>query len=282
MYPQLIFQGESVVRKMHALSIAVLLLAAAPLSAGVALDMVTTDASGQIIEAMKVYAQSGKIRMDGVGQPADEQMSMIFLGEEFLVLDHSKQTYIVVDAAMIAEVGAKMEAAMQKMEAQLANMPPEQRAMVEEMMQGQMQGLMGAEPETRIPPRVDRSGAGTWESKPCTQYAVHKGAEQTQEICATPLDDIRGVGEAMSAFANMAGFMNKLSESMPEPMGSAMAENPMELIDQIDGFPVRRTDFENDQIISETTLEGVVEQALDESLFAIPADYTEQDPFAGQ
>jgi len=282
MYPQLIFQGESVVRKMHALSIAVLLLAAAPLSAGVALDMVTTDASGQIIEAMKVYAQSGKIRMDGVGQPADEQMSMIFLGEEFLVLDHANQTYIVVDAAMIAEVGSKMEVAMQKMEAQLANMPPEQRAMVEEMMQGQMQGLMGAQSEKRIPPRVEQIGAGQWESKPCTQYAVYKGAEKTQEICAAPLDEIQGVGEAMSAFESMAGFMNALSESMPEPMGSAMAENPMELIDQIDGFPVRRVDFSYGQIISETTLEGVVEQVLDESLFAIPANYTRQDPFTGQ
>lgn len=269
-------------RKMHALSIAVLLLAAAPLSAGVALDMVTTDASGQIIEAMKVYAQSGKIRMDGVGQPADEQMSMIFLGEEFLVLDHANQTYIVVDAAMIADVGSKMEVAMQKMEAQLANMPPEQRAMVEEMMQGQMQGLMGAQSEKRIPPRVEKIGAGQWESKPCTQYAVYKGAEKTQEICAAPLDEIQGVGEAMSAFESMAGFMNMLSESMPEPMGSAMAENPMELIDQIDGFPVRRVDFSHGQIVSETTLEGVVEQVLDENLFAVPADYTRQDPFAGQ
>jgi len=269
-------------KMMKVLLIAFWFMAATPLSAGVALDMVTKDASGQTIEAMKVYAQSGKIRMDGVGQPADEQMSMIFLGEEFLVLDHGNQTYIVVDAAMIEEVGLKMDAAMQKMEAQLANMPPEQRAMVEEMMQGQMQGLMGAEPETRIPPRVEKTGVGQWESKPCTQYAVYEGAEKTQEICATPLDAIEGVGEAMSAFKSMAGFMNTLSESMPGPMGSAMAENPMELIDQIDGFPVRRADFSYGQIISETTLEGVVEQALDESLFAIPADYAQQDPFAGQ
>ena len=269
-------------KMMKFVLLAVWLIAATPLSAGVALDMVTKDASGLTIEAMKVYAQSGKIRMDGVGQPAEEQMSMIFLGEEFLVLDHENLTYIVVDAAMIEEVGSKMEAAMQKMEAQLANMPPEQRAMVEEMMQGQMQGLMGAEPEARIPTRVDRIGAGTWESKPCTQYAVYKGTEKIQEICSASLDEIQGVGEAMKAFANMAGFMNKLSESMPEPMASAMAENPMELIDQIDGFPVRRVDFEHDQIISETTLEGVVEQALDESLFAVPADYTQQDTFAGQ
>ena len=86
----------------------------------------------------------------------------------------------------------------------------------------------------------------------------------------------------MDAFTSMARFMNDLSESMPEPMASAMAENPMELIDQIDGFPVRRVDFTNGQIHSETTLEGVVEQALDESVFAVPEGYTEQDLFEGQ
>ncbi len=171
---------------------------------------------------------------------------------------------------------------MRQMEAQLADMPPEQRAMVEEMMRGQMQAMMGGNPEDRIPPRVEKTGAGQWESKPCTQYAVYEGAEKTQEICAAPLADIQGVGEAMEAFTNMAGFMNQLSDSMPEPMASAMAENPMELIDQIDGFPVRRVDLMNGQVLSETTLEGVVEQALDESVFAVPEGFTEQDLFQGQ
>lgn len=269
-------------KKMQAVSIASLILMASPLHAGVALDMVTRDASGNTIEAMKVYAQSGKIRMDGVGQPADERMSMIFLGQEFLVLDHSDQKYIVVDADMIAAVGSQMEAAMRQMEAQLADMPPEQRAMVEEMMRGQMQAMMGGDQEARIPPRVEEIGAGQWESNPCTQYAVYEGGEKTQEICASPLADVHGVDEAMEAFTSMAGFMNDLSESMPEPMASAMAENPMELIDQINGFPVRRVDFTNGQVFSETTLEGVVEQALDESVFAVPEGYTKQDVFEGQ
>ena len=146
-------------KNLQAVSIASLILMASPLHAGVALDMVTRDASGNTIEAMKVYAQSGKIRMDGVGQPADERMSMIFLGQEFLVLDHSDQKYIVVDADMIAAVGSQMEAAMRQMEAQLADMPPEQRAMVEEMMRGQMQAMMGGDQGVRIPPRVEEIGA---------------------------------------------------------------------------------------------------------------------------
>ena len=158
-------------KMMKVVLIAFWLMAAAPLSAGVALDMVTKGPSGQTIEAMKVYAQSGKIRMDGVGQPADERMSMIFLGEEFLVLDHSEKKYIVVDADMIAEVGSQMEAAMQSMQAQLADMPPEQRAMVEEMMQGQMQGMIGAGSEPPAPPRSIAKRTGGSSAEPTRRPA---------------------------------------------------------------------------------------------------------------
>ena len=58
-------------------------------------------------------------------------------------MDHKDKSYIVMDEAMLDEVSAQMSEAMKEMEAQLASMPPEQRAMVEQMMKGQMQGMTG-------------------------------------------------------------------------------------------------------------------------------------------
>ena len=265
-----------------ALSIAILTFAATPLYAGVAMDLVTKDASGAATEAMKVFAQSGKIRMDDVAQSSGEDMSMIFLGQKFIVLSHSDKTYIVMDEAMVAELGSQMSVAMQQMEAQLAGMPPEQRAMVEQMMKGQMQGMMGGDAAAPPKPTVKRTGSGQWQGQPCTEYTVYEGGEKTQEICAAPLGDIGGADEALRAFENMAGFMNKLADAMPEPMASGMGENPMGLIDQINGFPVRTVDFVNGQASYETTLESVVELALDDSIFAPPAGYTQQKPFTGR
>ena len=257
-------------------------MATARLYAGVAMDLVTKDASGATTEEMKVYAQSGMIRMDDVAKSSGEDMSMIFLGQKFIVLSHSDKTYIVMDEAMVSEMGSQMSAAMQQMEAQLAGMPPEQRAMVEQMMQGQMQGMMGGDAAAPPPPTVKRIGSGEWQGQSCIQYAVYEGGEKKQEICAASLGDIDGAEEALLAFKNMAEFMNKLADAMPEPMASGMGENPMGLIDQINGFPVRTVDFADGRTSYETTLESVVEQALDASIFAPPAAYTQQDPFAGR
>ena len=257
------------------------LLFGSPLLAGVEMDLVTKDAAGAVTGQMKLYAQSGNIRMENVGGSSGEDMSMIFLGSEFIILDHANQKYVVMDEAMVAEVGTQVDAAMQQMQAQLASMPPEQRAMVEQMMQGQMAAMMGTDDDTPAP-SVEETGSGQWQGAACTQYSVYEGGEKTQEVCAAPLAAVEGADEAMQAFESMAIFITSLADSMPGSLGAAMAENPMGLVDQFDGFPVRTVDFSGGEVLSETTLESVIEKNLDPALFVAPDGYTRRDPFSGQ
>ena len=254
---------------------------ATPLFAGVEMDLVTKDAEGAVTESVKLYAQSGKIRMEDIGDTSGKEMSMIFVGQEFIVVDHTEQSYIVMDEEMVAALGAKVNDAMAQIQAQLADMPEEQRAQIEQMLAGQMAGMMN-ESEQAPAARVEQIGVGTWQSAECTQYAVFEDFDKTQEICAAPLGDIEGADEVMLAFKNMAKFVNTISESMPGALGANMAQNPMGLIDQIDGFPVRTIDYLDGSLMSVTTLESVQDMSLDPGLFAIPEGYTQVDPFAGQ
>lgn len=259
------------------------LIAATPVYAGAEMDMVTKDASGVTIETMKVFAQAGMIRMDDNGNSPNERSSVLFRDQEFVMLSHNDRSYMILDEATMARVGSEVDAAMQQMQAELAGMPPEQRAMVEQMMKGQMGGMMGGqEAPPPPPPTIQKIGSGEWKSESCTQYAVYDGGQKTQEICAAPLGDVDGSDEMMRAFKNMAAFLRKIAESMPGPMAASMAENPMGFMEQIQGFPVRTVQFENGQVSTETTLESVIDRALEEALFGIPADYTRQDPFAGR
>jgi hypothetical protein len=252
-----------------------------PLYAGVEMDLVTRDASGATVESVTLYAQDGKIRMEDIGDSSGKEMSMIFVGQEFIVIDHSDQSYIVMDEAMVAEMGAKVNDAMEQIRAQLADMPPEERAVIEQMMTGQMGAMMDSAEES-LPTRVEETGSGSWQSGDCTQYAVYVGDEKTQDICAAPLSDIDGADEAMQAFRNMAKFINSMADSMPGSFGESMAENPMGLMEEIDGFPVETADYANGEKVSETTLEAVEDKALEASLFAVPEGYRQVDPFAGQ
>ena len=263
-------------KKLVATSISTLLLLSPLAFAGVVMDLVTMNASGLETDRTRIYAQGEMIRMDEVS--GDEAAgSMIFLGNEFLYVDHQDKSYIVMDEAMLDEVSTQISDAMKQMEAQLASMPPEQRAMMEQMMKGQMQGMTAQQAPSPSAPRVEAKGSGEWKSYNCRQYAVYEGAEKVQDICAAQLDDVDGADDVIETFRNMAAYMTKMTESMP--MGSDDRINPGELMDEIDGFPVHTIDYENGAVVGETSLDSVTEQDLDEGMFAAPEGYRRQDPF---
>ena len=246
---------------------------AAPAYAGVAMEMVTVNSNGEEQYRTQFYAQNDKIRMDNGPSAGKPEMSTIFLGNEFVVLDHRESRYYVIDEAMIDEVSAQLNAAMQEMEKQLASLPPEQRAMAEQMMKGRMQGMMGDSQEAK--PRVEAVGTGKWRTSSCKQYAVYEGGRKTQEICAASLGAIEGSAEAMQAFRNMAAYLKKMTESLP--MAGSAGPNPGELLDEIDGFPVVTTQYAGGKVADVTTLESTSNQDVDEALFMIPDGYTKLD-----
>jgi len=266
-------------RKSVAISISTLLLLSPLAFAGVVMDLVTMNASGQETERSRIYAQSGKIRMEQ-SDGNETSATMIFLGNEFLYIDQREKSYIVMDEAMLDEVSAKMNEAMKEMEAQLASMPPEQRAMVEQMMKGQMQGMTAQQAPSSSGPRVEATGSGEWKSYKCRQYAVFEGAEKVQDICAAELDEVDGADEVIETLRNMAAYITKMTESLP--MRSDDRINPGELMDEIDGFPVHTIDYKNGVVARETSLDSVTEQDLDEGMFAAPEGYRRQDPFGSR
>ncbi len=243
------------------------------------MDMVIRDATGQETGRFIIYAQSSMIRIDDVSAERSDG-SMIFLGDRLLYLDHRNKSYIVIDEAMLDDVSAQINNAMAEMEKQLAGLPPEQRAMVEQMMQGKMQGLMAQAGASKADPRVESLGSQRWQSYACEKFAVFEGDAKTQEVCAADLDAIDGADEVMQAFRTMATYITQLAESMPMMANENM--NPGELMDQFDGFPVYTVDYVNGQPVEATSLESVTEKKLDTSLFAAPEGYRREDPFAGQ
>lgn len=257
------------------LSLVTLSLLSPLVHAGVVMDMVSRDSSGLETDRSKFYSQSKMVRMDQ-GEDGDVENSMIFLGDHFVYLNHRDKSYIVMDEEMLEQVSTKIDDAMKEMEAQLANMPPEQRAMVEQMMKGRMQGVMGQQREKAPEPRVESMGTSKWQSYKCKQYAIFEGPEKTQEVCAAKLDEVDGADEVMEAFVGMAAYIEKMTESLPMMENDGL--NPGELMKQIDGFPVHTVDYVNGKAEREMSLDSVVEEDLDPNLFVVPKDYRREDP----
>lgn len=259
-------------KKSTALLILVVTCASPHLPAGVVLEMITRDTSGTKTETSTIYAESGKARLDNLGGNSNSETTMIFRDEQMLMLNHQEKTYVVIDEAMFNQMNAQMSDVMKQMEAQLANVPPEQRAMMEQMMKGHMKTLAPAQQQV-APLRIDAVGSGSWNSYSCTLYAVHNENEKVQEICAASMDQIEGSDEVVGAFSKMAEFMNKLMASVPGAYAAGMAGNPTEMMDRIDGFPVHTRHFVNGQLRQEVSLESATAQELDPVLFSPPGDY---------
>jgi len=183
-----------------------------------------------------------------------------------------------MDEAMLAAMSSKLKDAMAQMEAQLAKMPPEQRAMAEQMMKTQMAAFENM--ESAPPPRVEPIGPGEWEGTPCTRYAVFDGPDKSQDVCAAPLNQVEGAADMMQALMGMAQFVQKLSESLPGPLAASLSANPGAVIDQIDGFPIHSVDYRLGEPVGESRLESIKELELADSEFAAPDGYRLEDPFS--
>ncbi|MDJ0814182.1 MAG: hypothetical protein QNJ23_10660 [Woeseiaceae bacterium] len=249
--------------------------------AGVVLDIVTKDMAGKEQERSQIYAQDGFLRLDSDGGPFAADVSLIFDGSRFLVIDHGEKTYIIMDEAMLTRMTDKMNEAMEQMKAQLANMPPEQRALAEQMMQSQMGGMMG-DSVPSPPPRVEVTGNGEYGGRACTMYDVYENNIKTQEICSAPLDKVEGAAEMMATFRGMAKFVKKLSESLPGPLGSSFNEHPGMVAELINGFPIHTVEFRMGKPDSEIVMEVIREEPLAAAKFKAPDGYQLQDPFGGR
>lgn len=246
--------------------------------AGAEMEILTKNPSGQEQRHTKIYAQSNMIRMDEIVS-SKSKGSMIFLNQKFLYLDHEQKQYMVIDKTMLDQVSAQISKAMAEMEKQLAGMPPEQRAMVEQMMKGQMQGMMGKSSSPQPAPRVESIGSGEWQSYDCEKFAVFEAGRKTQEVCAADLVEIDGIEDVMEGFRGMTAYIEKMAESMPMMANDGF--NPGEVLALVNGFPVHIIDFANGKIVAESSLESVTEKDLEPELFTAPVGYTRMDPLGG-
>src|SRR5262249_30265987 len=125
-----------------------LILAASAAHAGAYLEMNHVDLTQPKAKprSMKVWAQDGRSRSES-GE-ADAGFS-ILKDQKLYVVQPKEKRYRVIDKAAVDHMGQQMAEMHKQMEARLAKLPPEQRAAVQQMMQGHMPDAQAAKPEAR-------------------------------------------------------------------------------------------------------------------------------------
>ena len=226
----------------------------------------------------RISIEGRRLRIDNqVGDTGQAEVTMIFLGDsrKMVNIDHQRKQYMVIDQRAMHAVAGQMNEAMAKLQEQLKNMPPERRAMVEKMMKGRMSG-MGAPPPA--PSKVVATGrTGSAGGYACEVYEVSRAGVKHREMCVTGWANIGGGAGPGAVMKDMAAFTKEMMSSVTKSMGvSGQPGNPLDFVDQVEGFPVSTRHFENGRLKSETVLESMEERSLDGSIFEPPAGYSEQ------
>jgi len=203
---------------------------------------------------------------------------MIFRGDKNLIwaVDDTKKEYMEITRETLAKIGGAVNDAMAELEAQMANMPPEQREMMKGMMEQQMGEIMKAA-------KQEMEFVNTGETKKingytCTRYVAKHDKEISRELWVTKWGSFKNSQEIMTAFKAMSDFSKSLLESLQNtPLANAF-DTPYSYSEKIGGFPVLVVEYDEGKPVLETLFKSAAKKKLAAGIFEPPDGYTVNKP----
>ncbi len=247
--------------------------------AGVYVEMVTRDrTTGKEEPAQRMFIQDGKARIES---GASGRVTL-FKDDTLFMLDTQRKTYTAMDRATLERSASAMTDMMAKMRAQMASMPPEQRAMMENMMK--KNGLSGATEPTK-PVVLDATPTGASESvtgRTCKVWIITTDAVPSSQACVVAFAGLPGKDEFQAFGKKMGSLFEKLPESFRQAGGNSFQGNPFQQDNgvgaKMNGFPFISRSYRNGALDSK---EMVVKTWRAEKIAAtqleIPVGYTKQE-----
>jgi len=250
--------------------LAMLALLAPAAWAGVIVEMEVIDSGSPGKPSSEVfYAQGEMARMDPHSGGDSADMSMIFKDQTMWFIDNKKKVCQKIDKEGMAELSVQLD----EITRQMANLPPEQREMMEQMMKGKVPGMADGPSH-----RVEAGGLEQVGKYSCTVHTLYADEEKVWEVCAADESVGDDIAEAMTAFRALSQFTDDLQEMLQQGPFANMIQTPYNELDELGGFPVRvRTFNKKGEVVRESTVKDITRREVEESVFAVPAGYKVKD-----
>jgi Domain of unknown function (DUF4412) len=243
------------------------LLAAPALAANGLLitEKTTTDGTA---DQSKIAVEPTRLRMEEVG---GQKQVIVFDGDAQVlrIINNANKTYTELTKADVDRMASQMAGMMSQMQDQLKNMPPEQRARIEQMMRGRGAAAMMAQaPKTEY----RKSGSGHVGSWDCTKYDIVEDGSKTGELC-TASPTALGFTEAdFQVTQKMAEFAKSMTPPGTDANSLFSFRGDSSL--GFSGIPISRTTIGPPPVTSE--LVSVERQSFPDSMFQVPDGYRKQ------
>jgi len=245
----------------------VIVLAAAPLWAGVRIKAETTDLKTNKTTQQEMLLDNDRLRVN-ITDADGKHSSVLFQTdggrERMVMLDPARNEYREMDQQSMQQVSQQLQGALAQMQAQLQNLPPEQRARIEQMMKARMGQAAAAPVRTTYTAKGSRSVSGF----PCTQYEGMRGGEKVVELCAAKPADVRFSTTDFQVFEKMREFSGNLMSGLANniPFNNRLADLAQP---GYDGFPIQQTSYSGGEAVTKMEMKSLERANLSDTDFAL-------------
>jgi hypothetical protein len=242
-----------------------IVLAAAPLWAGVRIKAEMTDLKTNNTTQQELLLDNDRLRVN------EGARSILFLTddgrERMVILDTARSEYREMDRQSMEQVSQQLQGAMAQMQKQLENLPPDQRARIEQMMKGRMgQAGQGAAAGART--TYTAKGSGSVNGFACTKYEGMRGAEKVADLCAAKPADLRLSPNDFRIFEKMREFgASLLSGVTNSPLANSRMTDLMQ--QGYDGFPIQQTSYSAGQATTKSELKSIDRASFSDADFSL-------------
>jgi len=229
-------------------------------------------------ETVKGQPSTNQIQLDKNhirAESHDNGTTQVFLfdatKQTALIIDMNKKSYTEITKADAERLRQQMDSAMGQMQAQLANLPPEQRQIVEQMMRARG-GLPGANAQQA--PKIQYRAAGSdkvgqWT---CTKYEGFVGQQKTAEVCTVDPKEFGLTATDLDVARQLADFLKAMAPGASDRMflnGTVQDQG-------FAGIPIRHTSYSNGAVESVSELVEFRKEAIPASTFDAPAGFRKE------
>jgi len=247
------------------------------------------DGTGPELVVTRIAIDGNRVRIDHDEPSKSGRGSVIYRGDQkqMIVLNHRGNSFqIMTKASMQAmnqQINQQMSSVMKQMESKLAQLPPAQRKMMEQMMKNHSAPAAVPTPQAAPPaPEVKATGVKKQVKGYSTeQYEVFENGNRVREMWVTDWASSGVKRDDFKVFKEMHQFQQEVFASMNRGQRFQPNDVAFDEFRQVDGLPVLITSFKGSVKDRETNLKSVDKKDFDDAHFEPPKNYKEDRRFAG-